>query len=52
MLKKIKKMIMIGSKFNLIMMVLSKIFINRWTGKCWHIYDHVKYEFDLQFEVN
>ena len=23
----------------------------RWTGKCWIIYNFVRYEFDLQFEI-
>lgn len=23
----------------------------RWTGKCWYIYNFVRYEFDLQFEI-
>lgn len=24
----------------------------KWKGKCWTIYDMVKYEFDLEFEVS
>jgi len=23
----------------------------KWHGKCWYIHEHVKYEFDLQFEI-
>lgn len=23
----------------------------RWTGKCWYVYNLLKYEFDLQFDV-
>eukprot|EP00457_Paulinella_chromatophora_P017002 gb/GEZN01017936.1/.p1 GENE.gb/GEZN01017936.1/~~gb/GEZN01017936.1/.p1 ORF type:complete len:176 (+),score=32.23 gb/GEZN01017936.1/:58-585(+) len=23
----------------------------RWTGRCWYIYELVKYEFDLEFEI-
>ena len=23
----------------------------RWTGKCWYIYNMVKYEFNMQFEI-
>ena len=25
---------------------------NRWKGKCWYIHNLVRYDFDLQFEVN
>ena len=24
----------------------------RWTGKCWHIQDLLKYEFDIEFDVS
>ena len=23
----------------------------RWTGKCWYVYNLLKYEFDLQFDI-
>lgn len=23
----------------------------RWKGKCWYVHNHVKYEFDLQFNI-
>ncbi|KAM1118899.1 hypothetical protein COP2_044372 [Malus domestica] len=23
----------------------------RWTGKCWYVYNLLKYEFDLQFNI-
>ncbi len=24
----------------------------RWNGKCWYYHEKIKYEFDLEFEVN
>lgn len=26
--------------------------MRRWEGKCWYYYNQLKYEFDLEFEVN
>lgn len=23
----------------------------RWFGTCWHVYNHVKYEFDVEFDI-
>ena len=45
---------MIGLRLLPTRMAPSKIiysFNERWNGTCWYIYNHVKYEFDLQFEV-
>lgn len=46
---------MIGLMWNPMKMVPSKskflLYLNRWTGKCWYIYNFVRYEFDLQFEI-
>ena len=27
------------------------IFVYRWFGKCWHIHNLLKYEFELEFDV-
>ncbi len=46
---------MIGLMLNQMKMAQSKIWMFlyhvRWTGKCWIIYNFVRYEFDLQFEI-
>ena len=28
------------------------IFVYRWFGKCWHIHNLLKYEFELEFDVS
>ena len=28
------------------------IFFSRWFGKCWHIHNLLKYEFDIEFDVS
>ena len=27
------------------------LFVRRWKGKCWYIYNMVKYEFEMHFDV-
>lgn len=32
--------------------VLLLLLFYRWFGKCWHIQDLLKYEFDIEFDVS
>lgn len=34
------------------MLYITYIIFLRWFGKCWHIQDLLKYEFDIEFDVS